>query len=304
MPDSPRCFAISITPFDATGGIDEGAFRRHLSRLVADGVGVYVGGGGSGEGYTLAETEVRRLHEIAADELPPGAPVRAMGVEPRTAAEMGRFLAAAQSAGLNGAQVYSLDVGHGHRPTPAEMERYLTEVLDSTGIGCIVSTHQSVGYRIPVGLLVDLAGRFDHMIGVNCTHPDLAYLDELIRALEGRCEVHVGGPGQALPALALGGRGYLSSEANLAPARCAAVGTAFDSGDAGTLMSSAATVLRLSHLLYGHGGIRATKAALARMGLIGAATTRPPRLPLEGPALDRLMVELSEMELGLADSHD
>jgi 4-hydroxy-tetrahydrodipicolinate synthase len=259
---------------------------------------VYVGGGGSGEGYTLAEPEVRRLQEIAADELPAGAPVRAMGVEPRTAREMSRFLEGAAAAGMQAAQVYSLDVGHGHRPTPAELERYLTEVLDSTRIGCIVSTHQSVGYRIPVDLLASLAERFDHMIGVNCTQPDLVYLDQVIRSLAGRCEVHVGGPGQALTALAFGGRGFLSSEANLAPSTCAAVGAAFDAGDTVELMGQAATVLRLSGLLYGHGGIRATKAALARLGFIGSAATRPPRMPLEGVALDELMVAITGLELG------
>ncbi|MDA8047833.1 MAG: dihydrodipicolinate synthase family protein [Actinomycetota bacterium] len=300
MPESPRCFAISITPFGAGGEVDEAAFRRHLSRLVGAGVGVYVGGGGSGEGYTLSGAEVRRLQEIAVDQLPAGAPVRAMGVEPRSAAEMSRFLAGAAAAGLGAAQVYSLDVGHGHRPSPAELERYLTEVLDSTALGCVVSTHQSVGYRIPVDLLVALAGRFEHLIGVNCTQPDVAYLDEVVRALDGRCEVHVGGPGQALTALALGARGFLSSEANLAPSLCAALGDALDGGDARALMRNAATVLRLSNLLYGHGGIRATKAVMHRLGLVGAAT-RPPRLPLEGSALDQLMEQVRLLGL---EEHD
>ena len=55
MPEepSPRCFVISITPFTDEGAIDEGAFRQHVRRMAAAGVGVYVGGGGSGEGYTL-----------------------------------------------------------------------------------------------------------------------------------------------------------------------------------------------------------------------------------------------------------
>ena len=50
-------FVISITPFTAGGVLDEPAFRAHLRRMAAGGVGVYVGGGGSGEGYTLGESE-------------------------------------------------------------------------------------------------------------------------------------------------------------------------------------------------------------------------------------------------------
>ena len=81
----PSTFVISITPFDAAGNLDEGAFRSHLQRLAASGIGVYVGGSGSGEGYTLTGQESRRLLEIAVEELKGKVPVRAMGVEPRLA---------------------------------------------------------------------------------------------------------------------------------------------------------------------------------------------------------------------------
>ena len=50
-----QCFTISITPFAADGTIDEAALRRHLRKLGDAGIGVYVGGGGSGEGYTLSQ---------------------------------------------------------------------------------------------------------------------------------------------------------------------------------------------------------------------------------------------------------
>ncbi len=293
MPDprapSPRCFVISITPFGRDGGLDEAALRRHLERLGEAGIGVYVGGGGSGEGYTLSPAEVTSVQRVAADVLGGRVPVRAMGVEPRTAAEMKDVLAGAAAAGLDGAQVYSLDVGHGHRPTDTELEAYFADVLASTDLPCVLSSHQSVGYRLPVGLLVFLAERFDHLVGVNCSQPDLAYLTDVVDALAGRCEVHVGGPGQALAAFALGARGFLSSEANLAPRLCASVGAALDRSDAPGMLRHAGTVLRLSQLLYGHGGIRATKAVLGRLGLAGGYP-RPPRLPLEeqtvGPLMD------------------
>ena len=111
--------------------------------------------------------------ELAVGECDGTVPVRAMGVEPRTAGEMVQFVAAGEAAGVDAVQVYSLDVGHGHRPSPAELERYFTEVLASTDVPCILSTHQSVGYKVPVPLLVILADRFRHLVGVNCSFPDL-----------------------------------------------------------------------------------------------------------------------------------
>ena len=50
---------------------------------------------------------------------------------------------------------------------------------------------------------------FDHVVGVNCSHADLAYLTAIVDAVGDRVEVHVGGPLQALAALALGANGFL-----------------------------------------------------------------------------------------------
>lgn len=296
-PSSPRCFVISITPFTPDGGVDEGAFRQHLQRIARSGIGVYVGGGGSGEGYTLAPDEVRRLIEVAVEELKGKVPVRAMGVEPRSATEMNRFIAVAADAGVDAAQVYSLDVGHGHQPSPAELEVYLEDVLSSTSLPCVLSTHQSVGYQVPVPLLVRLAERHEHVIGVNCSHQDLVYLSAIVDALAERCDIHVGGPMQGLTALSLGARGFLSSEANLAPGLCASVGAAFDAGDTAGMMGAFGKLLRLSLLLYRHGGIRATKAVLGQLSLPGGVP-RPPRLP----ATDDVTRSVTEgvAELGIA----
>src|SRR5579862_5360458 len=118
--------------------------------MVAAGIGVYVGGGGSGEGFVLTETERRRVLEIAAEELNGKVAFRSMGVETRSAEEMIGYLQVAQSVGVDAAQIYSLDPGHGHLPTQDEIRQYLVDVLSHTNVESVLSTHQSVGYRISV----------------------------------------------------------------------------------------------------------------------------------------------------------
>jgi 4-hydroxy-tetrahydrodipicolinate synthase len=289
-------FVISITPFTESGAIDEGAFRGHLRRLAASGIGVYVGGGGSGEGYTLSREDNARLFAIAVEELKGKVPVRAMGVEPRTAAQMIDFLDLAKTAGMEAAQVYSLDVGHAHAPTPGELDAYFSEVLDAAPLPVVLSTHQSVGYRIPPELIVDLAGQ-PEVIGANCTHPDLGYLAQVIDGVAATKDVHVGGPMQALTALALGGQGYLSSEGNLAPRLCVSVIECFKAGDMAGMMSAFAKVIRLSSGLYGNGGIRVTKAVLNRLGLPGGYP-RKPRLPATDERLPRALAIVEGLDLG------
>jgi 4-hydroxy-tetrahydrodipicolinate synthase len=272
-------YVISITPFTADGRFDEELVRQHLQRMGEGGVGVYVGGSGSGEGYTLDPDETRALLHIAAKTLKGVVPVRGMGTEPRYSRQMIEYARLVEEAGLDGMQIYSLDPGHGTAPNPAETERYLRDVLEAVRIPVVISTHQSVGYQQPVALLESLASEYGNLIGINCSHQDVGYLAELVDALGDRLEVHTGGPHQGLLTLALGGTGFLTSEANLAPKLCQSVIDAFLAGDTAAMMASFGKVVRLSALLYGAGGIRMTKAVLNEFGRSGGIPRKPQLAP-------------------------
>jgi len=295
-PRPASVYAVSITPFDVTGRLDESGFREHLQRMVAAGVGVYIGGGGSGEGFVLTTVERRRILEIAGEELGGNVPFRSMGVETRSADEMIEYLQVAQTIGVDAAQIYSLDPGHGHRPTPEEVREYLVDVLSATTVPSVLSTHQSVGYRVSVETIVHVVDHFDHVVGVNCSHGDLAYLAAIIDAVGDKVDVHVGGPLQALTALALGANGFLSSEANLAPRLCNSVIASYERGAGTELFDAFGKLARLSIALYGNGGIRATKAVLTRLGLPGGYP-RKPQLPVVDAIVDALITAIDDLGL-------
>lgn len=293
-PARASTFVIAITPFAEDGSFDEAAVRGHLGRMASSGIGVYLGGGGSGEGYVLSPGETARLFAIGADELAGRVPVRAMGVEPRTSGQMIELADLAAGAGLEAVQIYSLDQGHGHRPSPDEVHGYFDEVLRAVRLPAVLSTHQSVGYQVPVAMLAELVDRFDHVVGVNCTHQDLGYLTAVVDAVGDRVEVHVGGPNQALTALALGATGYLSSEGNLAPTLCTGVIDAYRRNDAGALLDRFGRLVRLSAACYGAGGIRATKAVLNALGLPGGYPRRP-QLPASADAVRHVLGVVEEL---------
>ncbi|MDB5395948.1 MAG: hypothetical protein JWM91_3454 [Rhodospirillales bacterium] len=293
--DRASCFVISITPFTADGSLDEDLFRAHMGRLAAGGIGVYVGGGGSGEGYTLSRKDNERIFAIAVEELKGKVPVRAMGVEPRTADQMIEFLHLAKEAGMEAAQLYSLDVGHGHAPTTQELDAYFGEVIAAAPLPVVPSTHQSVGYRIAPELIVELA-QAPQVLGVNCTHPDLTYLATVIDGVSPKKDVHVGGPMQGLTALAFGGQGFLCSEGNLAPKLCVSVIEHYKASNLDGMMDAFSKVVRLSGGLYGYGGIRVTKAVLNHLGLPGGYP-RKPRLPVTDDRLTRSLALVKSMNL-------
>jgi 4-hydroxy-tetrahydrodipicolinate synthase len=272
-------FVISLTPFTEDGALDEAGLRAHLRRMAAGGIGVYLAGSGSGEGYTLDRDERRRVLEIGADELVGKVPVRAMGVEPRTAAEVVTLAEDAVAAGVEATQVYSLDLGHGYRPTADEQRTYLRTVLDRAPGDLVISTHQSVGYHYEPALVDELLTDYPRVIGMNVTHRDLVYVAEMLDAVEGRLEVHVGGPLHALGATALGATGYLSSEGNLAPRLCVSLVQLLDADDRDGATRVHEQVMEIHRATQELGGIVGAKAALRLLGAPGG-WPRPPRLPV------------------------
>jgi 4-hydroxy-tetrahydrodipicolinate synthase len=177
-------------------------------------------------------------------------------------------------------QVYSLDLGHGVTPSPAEIERYLHDVLSNVDVPAIISTHFLSGYTIPIDVLEHVVGRYN-ITGINCTVPDLPgmpYLVNLVELFGDELEIHVGGPMQALTAMALGATGYLSSEGNLVPKLCTAVTTHYNRREFEESHEAYSLLMRL-FAANRYSGIKGIKAALEILNLPGGPP-RAPRLPV------------------------
>jgi 4-hydroxy-tetrahydrodipicolinate synthase len=294
VPNTLHCYAISITPFDEQGRIDEEKLRHHFRYLGAGGVGVYVAGGASGEAFTFTEAENRLVLTAAAEELKGVVPVRGMGIEPRSARQMIAFADLAADAGVEAVQVYSLDQGHGLKPSEPEMLRYYTDVLGAISLPAVLSSHHLSGYTIPLPVIRHLLDTFPNIVGFNVSTPDINYVTRLLDAVGGRAEVHVGGMQAAVAALCLGANGYLSSQANLAPRLSQSVCDHFAAGDLAAMSTAFAAVLRLLSADAGFGNVRGVKEALNQLGLHGGHV-RPPRMPVDEAtkgAVARMLTDL------------
>jgi 4-hydroxy-tetrahydrodipicolinate synthase len=289
-------FCCSVTPFDARGRLDEDEALVHFSRIADAGVALYVGGSSPGEGYSLSDDEMSRLLRIAVKAGGGRVPVRAMGVEPRHAEQMKAFLKLAADTGVDACQIYSLDVGHGWKPGPGELEAYFRASIEACPLPCILSSHAFMGYNIPIEMLERLAGDYDHLIGVNLTTPDLLHLTEAIARLRPRLELHVGGPMNTLTALALGANGFLSSEAAIAPRLCQSVIAFWADGQLEDAFEAYGSVMALMVALAGVPGasVRRIKGAMRLLGHPGGYA-RGPYAPLAegdlqaiGKALDKV----------------
>jgi 4-hydroxy-tetrahydrodipicolinate synthase len=286
----------TVTPFDTDGGLDEPAAAALFGRLAAAGVGAYVGSSSPGEGYSLTLAETERLYEVAYATMKSKAPVRAMGVEPHTVEDLVALIDAAERVGLDAMQLYCLDAGHGNKPNQEELGYYFRTLLDRMTIPAVISSHVFNGYVPSVELIDELLSEYPGIIGVNCTNPDLSYLVRLIDAVDGRADVHVGGPMQALSALALGAQGFLGTEGNLAPNLCAEVIDGYAAGDLSRASAAYGKVIRLfAANTWPGGSMRWLKAAMRVLDQPGW-TLRGPWRPLPDSDLPLVVQRLTDLD--------
>jgi len=294
---APSTFVCTITPFDEGGKLDESALALLLGRIGDAGIGAFVGTASPGEGHALSLKETERLYTVAAETLHGRVPVRAMGVEPRTADQFIELVRVAETAGLDAMQIYSIDLGHAQRPTDAELERYFRTVLETMKIPAVLSSHFFGGYVIPVDMIDRLVSDYSHIVGFNITTPDLAYLTGVIDIVDGRADVHVGGAMQAITNLALGGQGFLCSEGILVPRLCAAIINGYQAGDMATTNQSYSKLIRLfASNVWPGGSVRWTKTAMRILGLPGYHL-RAPYMPLDDDAAKRITADLERLAI-------
>jgi 4-hydroxy-tetrahydrodipicolinate synthase len=293
-------FCCTITPFDADLRLDVDALRAIVERLAAAGVGAFVGTSSPGEGFSLSRDETEQLYGEAKDAMAGRQQVRAMGVEPHSADETYDLIRIAESVGLDAMQLYCLDLGHSNQPGDEELERFFRTNLERMTIPAVLSTHFMLGYMIPISLLETLLDSYPHIIGINCTTPNLAYLKHVLDLGAGRVDVHVGGPQHALTALALGAQGFLCTEAIIAPKLCGSLVDQWAAGEYPAAFETYRRILSVSAVnRWPNGSLRFTKAAMRALGLPGWHL-RPPYLPLDDDARHDIRRELDRLDF-LAD---
>jgi dihydrodipicolinate synthase/N-acetylneuraminate lyase len=273
---------ISIIPFDESGGLDEAGYRRQLGRLRDAGCSVYIAGSSSSEAYTLSPEELDRVLAISYEELQGRVPYRAMGCEPRKASEMIEFMRHVERSKIGAAQIFSLDIGHGTKPSEAELEAYYSTIIEATSLKIYLSCHpRSIGFALPLRLIERLCDRFPQIVGIAYGGLDMSYLAELIHRLGDRLEIHNAGPAVGPNTLCLGGNGFMGGEGNLMPNLVQSVITAWDAEDREAFAASYGKLMRLADILSRSGGsaMRSVKPIMNAFGLPGGRL-RPPRLPI------------------------
>jgi 4-hydroxy-tetrahydrodipicolinate synthase len=280
-----------VTPF-RNGEIDEPALRELVEIQVVAGVDGLVPCGSTGESATMSHAEHRRVVEIAVSAARGRVPVIA-GTGSNNTREAIELTRHAKEVGADGALLIS---PYYNKPTQDGIVAHFAEIARETGLPLVV---YNIPGRTASNILATTAARLaeiEQVVGVKEASGDLGQISEIVARCPDDFCVLSGDDSLALPILAVGGRGVISTSANVAPTEMVEMVTAFRTGDVERARAIHLRLLPLFDVLFCETNPIPVKAAVAEMGRI-SDEIRLPLLEITQPNRERLKVVLKELGL-------
>ncbi|MFF4955966.1 4-hydroxy-tetrahydrodipicolinate synthase [Streptomyces sp. NPDC001222] len=292
-PPFGRSLCAMVTPFTEEGALDLGGAQRLAGRLVSEGCDGLVLNGTTGESPTTTDAEKSALI---------GAVREAVGDRPSLVAGVGTFdtrhtvelALAAEKAGANGLLVVS---PYYSKPPQDALARHFREVADASGLPlALYDIPGRTGTRIEPDTMLRLAEHPRIVAVKDCSYDFLGIQKVLSRtdlAYYAGCDEH------NLALYAVGGAGYVSTVANVAPSRMRAVLDAFDAGDTAEAARLQHRALPLIEAMTAAGlpGAVTAKALLGALGL-PAGPVRAPLRPADREATEGLLTAYEQLTAG------
>ncbi|WP_137990113.1 4-hydroxy-tetrahydrodipicolinate synthase [Streptomyces vilmorinianum] len=279
-----RALCAMITPFTAAGELDLDIAREHAAHLVSEGCDGLVLNGTTGESPTTTDEEKSALIRAVRETVGPALPVLA-GVgtaDTRHTVELARQ---AEKSGADGLLVVT---PYYSRPPQAAVEAHFLRVADATDLPVMLyDIPGRTGTRIEPATLLRLAAHPRIVAVKDCAYDLLGSAKVIART---SLAYYSGSEELNLPLYAVGGAGFVSTVANVAPRQMRAVLDAFDRGDTTDATRLNALTLPLAELMMSS-GLPGTVTAKALLGDF----VREPLQPADREAVDGLRAAYEDL---------
>jgi 4-hydroxy-tetrahydrodipicolinate synthase len=277
-------FTALVTPFTATGAIDQEAFRSLVRRQIDAGIHGLVPCGTTGETPTLSHEEdewvIGTTLEVAS-ERPSRSRLRIVaGTGSNSTQTAIRSTRRAAAMGVDAALVVA---PYYNKPDQRMLEAHFRAVADEGDLPVIVyNVPGRTGVNVEAATLLRLA-EHPRIVAVKEASANMDQIATILRDRPAHFSVLAGDDTWTMPMLAMGGDGVICTCANEIPAEMAEMCDAAFAGDfeQARRIHERWLPLMKANFVGGPNPVP-VKAALAMMGLI-ADTLRQPLLPLDEP---------------------
>ncbi|HEY7169396.1 MAG TPA: 4-hydroxy-tetrahydrodipicolinate synthase [Vicinamibacterales bacterium] len=281
-----------VTPFTASGDLDERAVRRLGRRQIDAGIHFLVPCGTTGENPTLTDAERIRVVELLVDEAAGRVPVLA-GAGGYNTREVIQLAAEMQHAGAGG--LLSVTPYY-NKPTQEGLYRHYAAIAESTPLPIVVyNVPGRTGVNVEPATLARLAD-LPNIVGVKEASGNITQMCEVLRVVPDDFIVLSGDDAITVPLMAIGGRGVISVASNEIPAEMVEMVEAAEGGDFARARAVHARILPLMQINFVEANPVPVKAAMAAMGLLEEVY----RLPMCAPkpeSKEKIVKVLKELDL-------
>jgi 4-hydroxy-tetrahydrodipicolinate synthase len=275
-----------VTPFTDAGDVDLIGLRRLIDwQLTAGSHGISLGGSTGEPSAQTTQERIAAMTEAAAviaDRVPflPGT----------GSARLDETLELTAAAAELGADAALVITPYYARPTQEGLfQWYATVAAQNRGMPIVV-------YNVPSRTAVDIAPetiarlrrRFDNIIGVKETTRDFEHFSRVLYACGRDVLIWSGIELLCLPLLALGGVGFVSAVANLAPAAVAQMYELWMAGDHEKARELHYGLHPLVDVIFTETNPAPAKWVLQQAGLLSSAHVRPPLAPVSTAGQQRI----------------
>jgi 4-hydroxy-tetrahydrodipicolinate synthase len=281
-----------VTPFTASGDLDERAVRRLGRRQIDAGIHFLVPCGTTGENPTLTDAERIRVTELLVDEAAGQVPVLAGagGYNTREVIQLAAEMQHAGAAGLLSVTPYY------NKPTQEGLYRHYAAIAESTSLPIVVyNVPGRTGINVEPSTLARLAD-LPNIVGVKEASGNITQMCEVLRVVPDDFIVLSGDDAITLPLMAIGGRGVISVASNEIPGEMVEMVEAAEGGDFARARAVHARILPLMQINFVEANPVPVKAAMAVMGLL-EEVYRLPMCPPKADSKEKIIKVLKELDL-------
>ncbi|MEV6171645.1 4-hydroxy-tetrahydrodipicolinate synthase [Streptomyces sp. NPDC051954] len=281
-----------VTPFTADGAVDHDSLRTLIRfQLQAGSHGISLGGSTGEPSAQSAAERIEAMRTVAKeiDDRVPFLP----GTGSHKLDETLQLTAAAQEMGADAALVIT---PYYARPTQEALYQWYATVAREFPDLPIVA------YNVPSRTAVDIAPEtvkrlftdFENFVGVKETTKDFEHFSRVLHACGRSLLVWSGIELLCLPLMALGGAGFVSAVANLAPSAVARMYELWEAGEFDAARDLHYRLHPLVDLLFVETNPAPAKWVLHQQGLITSPHVRPPLITPTDAGLMKIRALLAE----------
>ena len=287
-------YTALITPFHSDGALDLEALTGLVEWQIEQKIDGLVPCGSTGESATLTPAEhvevIRHVVDVAAERV-----VVLAGTGSNSTREAIEFTSEARQAGADGALLIS---PYYNKPTQDGIFHHYRTIAEETGLPLVIyNIPGRTASRIEPETSARLS-RIDGIAGLKEAGGDLVKTAETIAQCEPDFSVLSGDDALALPMLALGGCGVISTIGNVAPLQMGDLVRAFQRGDLEGARELHYRLLPLMLALFAETNPIPVKTAVHLLGRIPDPVLRLPLTAIQKGNRDRLEAALSVLEQG------